>query len=65
MRRNQRHVLMAALLVSVLTFSGAAAFADGDGSNPLPKPAGVSTYSEVGGVVGMLLSSASYIVDLL
>ncbi|HEV8479377.1 MAG TPA: hypothetical protein VGR66_01180 [Candidatus Eisenbacteria bacterium] len=64
MRRNQRHVLMAALLVSVLALSGVA-FADGDSNQPYPKPAGVSTYSEVDGVVGMLLNSASYIVDLL
>lgn len=64
MRRNQRHVFMAALLVSVLALTGVA-FADGGDNQPYPKPAGVSTYSEVDGVVGMLLSSASYIVDLL
>jgi len=64
MRRSQRRALTAALLVSVLALTGVA-FADGGDNQPYPKPAGACTYSEVGGVVGMLLGSASYIVDLL
>ena len=64
MRRSQRRVVTAALLVSVLALTGIA-YADGDGDQPYPKPAGVSTYSEVDGALGFLLDSASYIVDLL
>jgi len=64
MRRSQRGVFTAALLVSVLALGGVA-FADGGDNQPYPKPASVSTYTEVDGVVGTLLDSASYIVDLL
>lgn len=64
MRRSQRGVFAAALLVSVLALSGIA-FADGDSNQPYPKPNSASTYTEVDGVVGMLLNATSYIVDLL
>ena len=54
MRGNTGRVVMAMALAVVLALSGSAAFADGGGSEPLPKPNGASTYTEMDGVVGFL-----------
>jgi hypothetical protein len=47
-------VVAAIALAVVLALSGSSAFADGDGSRPLPGPTGASTYTEMDGVVGYL-----------
>ena len=58
MRGNTGRVVAAMALVVVLALSGTRAFADGDGSHPVP--VGASTFSEV----QVFLDAASYVVNL-
>ena len=58
-------VSVAALMVAVVALSGASAFADGGGSDPLPKPAGGSAvYSEVYAAVGQVFHATSLLMEL-
>lgn len=64
-RGRRGRVSVAALLVVVMALSGTSAFADGGGSDPLPKPNTCSTFSEFVELVGCAFGATSLAVDLM
>ena len=64
-RGHRGRASVAALMVVVMALSGARAFADGGGSDPLPKPNRAPISSEVFNVVGTALGATSFLMDLM
>jgi hypothetical protein len=62
---HRGRVSVAALLVVVMALSGARAFADGGGSEPLPKPTGRSFSSEVYEAASSVFGAVSFLMDLM